>query len=103
MTMWPATGNNRSLPLRLTGFGWQDARDNFDRPQAKAFHLLKQLDPGAVDQKLRRAGEISLEEFGDAPRNYDTRVELKDDLMVSLLQARLIELGLLINVAVGTY
>jgi hypothetical protein len=30
-------------------------------------------------------------------------VELKDDLTVSLLQGRLIELNLPINVAVGTY
>ena len=72
------------------------------RPQAKAFHLLKKLDLGPLESTLRQAGEIIFEEFGGAPGNSYTWVELKDDLTVSLLQARLIELNLPINVAVGT-
>jgi hypothetical protein len=89
------------LDKRLNGFGWQDAWDNFTGPQAKAFHLLKKLDLGALDSTLRQAGEIIFEEFGGAPGNYYTWVELKDDLTVSLLQARLIELNLPINVKLG--
>jgi hypothetical protein len=85
------------LHKRLDGFGWQDSWDNFTGPQAKAFHLLKKLDLGAADSKLRQAGEIIFEEFGGAPGNSYTWVELKDDLTVSLLQARLIELNLPIN------
>jgi hypothetical protein len=42
------------------------------------------------------------EEFGGSPGNSYTWVELRDDLTVSLLQARLIVLNLPINVAVGT-
>ena len=51
---------------------------------------------------LRQAGQIIFEEFGGSPGNSYTWVELRDDLTVSLLQARLIELNLPINVAVGT-
>jgi hypothetical protein len=91
------------LDKRLNGFGWEDAWDNFTGPQAKAFHLLKQLDLGAAGSKLRQAGEIIYEEFGGAPGNSYTWVELKDDLTVSLLQARLIELNVPVDIAVGTY
>jgi hypothetical protein len=89
------------LDKRLNGFGWQDGWDNFTGPQAKAYHLLKKLDLGAADSRLKQAGEIIFEEFGGAPGNSYTWVELKDDLTVSLLQARLIELNLKINVKVG--
>jgi hypothetical protein len=89
------------LDKRLNGFGWQDAWDNFTSPQARAFHLLKKLDLGPLDSALRQAGEIIFEAFGGAPGNSYTWVELKDDLTVSLLQARLIELNLPINVKLG--
>jgi hypothetical protein len=89
------------LDSPLDDFGWEDMWDNFNGPQAKAHHLLKGLDLGSPDSKLRQAGEIIFEEFGGAPGNSYTWVELKDDLTVSLLQARLIELGLPINVKVG--
>ena len=71
-------------------------------PQAKAHHLLKDLDLGQAGSALRQAGQIMFEEFGGSPANSFTWVELRDDLTVSLLQARLIELNLPINVAVGT-
>ena len=89
------------LDKRLNGFGWQDAWDNFTGPQAKAFHLLKKLDLGSLDSTLRQAGEIIFEEFGGAPGNSYTWVELKDDLTVSLLQARLVELNMPINVKIA--
>jgi hypothetical protein len=89
------------LDKRLDGFGWQDSWDNFTGPQAKAYHLLKKLDLGAADSKLRQAGEVIFEAFGGAPGNSYTWVELKDDLTVSLLQARLIELNLPINVTIA--
>jgi hypothetical protein len=89
------------LDKRLNRFGWQDSWDNFTGPQAKAFHLLKKLDLGAADSKLRQVGEVIFEAFGGAPGNSYTWVELKDDLTVSLLQARLIELNLPINVKIA--
>ena len=88
------------LDKPLDGFGWEDMWDNFTSPQAKAHHLLKTLDLGAPDSQLRQAGQIIFESFGAGPGNSYTWVELKDDLTVSLLQARLIELNLPIDVAV---
>ena len=90
------------LDVRLNGFGWEDSWDNFTGPQAKAHHLLKGLDLGGAGSALKQAGQIIFEEFGGSPGNSYTWVELRDDLTVSLLQARLIELNLPINVAVGT-
>jgi hypothetical protein len=90
------------LDVRLNGFGWEDSWDNFTRPQAKAHHLLKGLDLGGSGSALRQAGQITFEQFGGSSGNSYTWVELRDDLTVSLLQARLIELNLPINVAVGT-
>jgi hypothetical protein len=89
------------LDKQLDGFGWEDEWDNFNGPQAKAFHLLKKLDLGsAPDSKLKQAGQIIFEGFGGSPGNSYTWVELKDDVTVSLLQARLIELNLPIDVRV---
>jgi hypothetical protein len=91
---------SEDLDKPLDGFGWEDMWDNFTSPQAKAHHLLKTLDLGAPDSQLRQAGQIIFESFGAGPGNSYTWVELKDDLTVSLLQARLIELNLPIDVAV---
>jgi hypothetical protein len=90
------------IDTRLNGFGWEDRWDNFAGPQAKAFHLLKGLDLGHSGSALRQAGQIIFEEFGGSPGNSYTWVELHDDLTVSLLQARLIELNLPISVEIGT-
>jgi hypothetical protein len=65
-------------------------------------NLLTGCDLGGAGSALRRAGQIIFEEFGGSQGNSYTWVELRDDLAVSLLQARLIELNLPINVAVGT-
>jgi hypothetical protein len=91
------------LGSRLNGFGWEDRWDNFAGPQAKAFHLLKDLDLSQAGSALRQAGQIIFQEFGGSPGNSYTWVELQNDLTVSLLQGRLIELNLPINVKVGSY
>lgn len=57
---------------------------------------------GHSGSALRQAGQIIFEEFGGSPGNSHTWVELHDDLTVSLLQARLIELNLPISVEIGT-
>jgi hypothetical protein len=56
------------------------------RSQAKAHHLLKQIDLGGPDSKLKQAGQIIFESFG-VPATPITGVDLRDDLTVSLLQA----------------
>jgi hypothetical protein len=91
----------RDLDAQVDGFWWQDMWDNFTGPAAKAYHLLKTLDLGDADSKLRQDGEIIFEGCGGGPGNTYTWVELKDDLTVSLLQARLIELNLPINVKIA--
>jgi hypothetical protein len=101
-TRRPSLQSVERTNTRLNGFGWEDRWDNFAGPQAKAHHLLKGLDLGHPGSALRQAGQIILEEFGGSPGNSYTWVELHDDLTVSLLQARLIELNLPIDVAIGT-
>jgi hypothetical protein len=91
----------RDLDAPVDGFWWQDEWDNFTGPAAKAFHLLEKLDLGGPDSKLRQVGEIIFKVDG-APGFIYHWVELKDDLTVSLLQARLIELNLPINVKIAT-
>jgi hypothetical protein len=90
------------LDTRLNGFGWEDRWDNFAGPQTKAFHLLEGLNLGHSGSALRQAGQIVFQEFGGSPGNSYTWVELHDDLTVSLLQTRLIELNLPIGVEIGT-
>jgi hypothetical protein len=90
------------LDTHLDGFGWEDQWDNFLSPQAKAHHFLKELDLGTdPESKLRRAGQMHFESFGSGPGNSYHWVDLKDDLTVSLLQARLIELNLPIRIVIG--
>jgi hypothetical protein len=87
------------LDKPLDGFGWEDMWDNVNGPQAKAYHLLRGLDLGS-DLDLRQAGQVIFVGCGGAPGNSYTWVDLKDDVTVSLLQARLIELNLPIDVQV---
>jgi hypothetical protein len=90
------------LNAKVDGYWWQDRWDNFTGPQAKAFHLLKELQVGAPpDSRLRQAGELVFDELGGSPCNVYKSVHLKDDLTASLLQARLVELNLPIKVKVG--
>ena len=91
------------LRAEVNGYWWQDRWDNFVGPQARAFHLLRELQVGAPhDTRFRQAGELVFDELGGGPSNVYTSVHLKDDVTVSLLQARLIELTLPIKVTVGT-
>jgi hypothetical protein len=91
------------LDTEVDGYWWEDRWDHFTGPQAKAYHLLKSLDLGtAANSRLKQAGEIIFDELGGSPCNSYSSVQLKDDLTVSLLQARLIELNLPIKVKVGT-
>jgi hypothetical protein len=90
------------LNTHVDEFGWQDEWDNFLSPQAKAHQFLKQLDLGTdPDSKLKKAGQMNFEDMGGGPGNSYHWVDLKDDLTVSLLQARLIELELPIRIEIG--
>jgi hypothetical protein len=91
------------LATTVNGYSWEDRWDNVTGPQARAFHLLKSIDLGPADSPLRREGDILFEDCGGAPGNSYTWVDFKDDLTASLMQQRLIELGLPIHVAVGRH
>jgi hypothetical protein len=71
------------------------------RSPGEGVSSAQEVDLGPLDSTLRQAGEVIFEEFGGAPGNSYTWVELKDDLTVSLLQARLVELNLPINVKIA--
>jgi hypothetical protein len=93
----------QSLDTKVDSYWWQDRWDHFTGPQARAYHLLKSFDlDAATNSRLKQAGEIIFDELGGSPGNSYSSVQLKDDLTVSLLQARLIELNLPIKVMVGT-
>ena len=90
------------LKDEVDGYWWQDRWDNLAGPQTRAFHLPEELQVGAPhDSRLRQAGELVFDQLGGGPSNAYTGVHLKDNLTVSLLQARLMELNLPINVRVG--
>ena len=55
----------KELDVRLDGFGWEDRWDNLAGPQAKAHHLLKDLDLGSAGSALRQAGQIIFEELAN--------------------------------------
>ncbi len=57
------------LDVRLMASGVGGQLDNFTGPQAKAHHLLKDLDFGDSGSALRQAGQIIFEEFGGSPGN----------------------------------
>jgi hypothetical protein len=101
------TLNERSLYLdeldkHVDEFGWESEWEAFRSPQAKAHKLLSELELGCEpDAKLKQAGHMHFVDGGGNPCSSANWVELRDDLTVSLLQARLIELNLPIKIVVG--
>jgi hypothetical protein len=80
---------------------WWDRFECEDGPWAKAYRLLEKIDLGPD----RASGRGPLLEFheGDAHPGDDTiRVNARDKLSLSLLQARLIDLKLPIKIVEGT-
>jgi hypothetical protein len=73
------------------------------REQEKAHQLLKDLDldcdPNAPGSK---AGMVLFTDWGGHPGSSERWVDLKDDLSVSILQARLIERDLPIKLVLGS-
>ena len=68
----------------LDGYGWESEWEAYLSPQAKAHHLLKEIDLGcAPEAKLRQAGEMNFVEWGGNPCSSAHWVDLRDDLTVS--------------------
>ncbi|MGV7216854.1 hypothetical protein [Bradyrhizobium sp. UFLA05-112] len=78
---------------------WEDWFDTKGGPLAKAYHLLEKIDLGPA----RDSGRGPLLEFnvGSHPGDNTHYVNAKDMLSLSLLQARLIDLGMPIKIAEG--
>jgi hypothetical protein len=87
----------------LDGYGWASYWEHNETPQAKAAILLKELKLDcALHARGDKAGLIYFTEWGGHPGSCERWVDLKDDLTVSILQARLIERDLPIKLVVGS-
>ena len=91
------------LDERLDGISWESELEHHLSPQAKAAILLKELKLDcALTQKGQKAGCMNFVDWGGHPGSCERWVDLRDDLTVSLLQARLIDLNHPISVVVGS-
>jgi hypothetical protein len=80
------------LDQLLPDQSWWSVWEYDESPQAKAHVLLKDLGLDcALNHPGKKAGGITFVEWGYHPGSSERLVELRDDLSVSLLQARLIE------------
>jgi hypothetical protein len=82
---------------------WAEHWEHAESPQARAHQLLKNLrldcDLGAPG---RKAGGIAFTDWGGHPGSSERWVDLKDDLTVSILQARITERDLPIRLVLAT-
>ena len=85
----------------VDGFWWETRFDLETGPTARAYHLLKKLDLGPT---LKRSTEQPHLVFckGDVANEDSRWVDARDNLTLSLLQARLIDLHLPIKIEEGT-
>ncbi len=80
---------------------WWSAWEYSESPQARAYRILHDLDLGcSLNGRGRKAGRIDFVEGGWHPGSNERWAELRDDLTVSLLQARMIELGQPIRIVI---
>jgi hypothetical protein len=90
------------LDDHLDGYEWESRWDHFHSPQAKAAILLKELDIDcSLERRGRKAGLMDFVDWGGHPGSCERWVDLRGDLTVSLLQARLVELNHPIRVVIG--
>ena len=90
------------LDSHLDGYSWESEWEHNESPQAKAAILLKELKLDcALNTKGEKAGRIDFVEWGGHPGSCERWVDLRHDLTVSLLQARLLEAGHPLKVVVG--
>ena len=88
---------NQTLSRRC----WSDLFDTKNSPSAKAYHMLGKLDVGQ-DRKSSRGPLLEFHEGDAHPGDNSLCVDAKDQLSLSLLQSRLIELGMPIKIVEGT-
>jgi hypothetical protein len=87
----------------VDNFTWAQAYELVYTPMARAYRLLQRLDIGpSIRTRKAHGGRLDFFEGSNHPGSNDLWVEVYDDLSVSLLQARLIELGQPIRVVMET-
>jgi hypothetical protein len=79
---------------------WEDWFDIEGGPLARAYHLLQKIDLGP--ERGSERGPLLEFNIGSHPRDSTHYVNAKDMLSLSLLQARLIDLGMPIKIVEGT-
>ena len=79
---------------------WEDWFDIEGGPLARAYHLLQKIDLGP--ERGSERGPLLEFIIGSHPSDSTHYVNAKDMLSLSLLQARLIDLGMPIKVVEGT-
>src|SRR5262249_30305023 len=80
---------------------WSDRFDMEDSPSARAHRLLGEIDIGP-DRYSGRGPQLEFHEGDAHPGDNSFWVNAKDQLSLSLLQARLIDLGMPIKIVEGT-
>ena len=80
---------------------WEDWFDTEGGPLARAYHLLQKIDLGP-ERGSERRGPLLEFNIGSHPGDSTHYVNAKEMLTLSLLQARLIDLGMPIKIVEGT-
>jgi hypothetical protein len=88
--------------LRIDGYSWESYWEHCESPQAKAYPAAQGSRPQLPKAPGSKAGTILFTEWGGHPGSSERWVDLKDDLSVSILQARLIERDLPIKLVLGS-
>ncbi len=91
------------LDARMSRGAWEEHWDYAASPQARAYQLLHDLrldcDP---EQPGHKAGGIAFTDGGGHPGSVERWANLKDDLSVSILQARITERALPIRLVMAS-
>jgi hypothetical protein len=90
------------LDETVHALAWEEHWEHTASPQARAYLLLKELGLDTpLDALGRKAGLVAFTNWGGHPGSSERWVDLRDDLTVSLLQARLVEERLPIRLQIG--
>jgi len=91
------------LEAKIDDDNWENIYEFHFAPCPAAYHLLKRLKVGTtLRSKILTAGRLDFFCGSNHPGSSDMWVEAYDDLSVSLLQARLIEMGQPIQIVMET-
>ena len=99
MADWELAPSDLRKPM--DGYAWATEWECNYSPTARAFTALRDLNLGTGDGPGQWLGELNFHEGDNHPGSSDRWVDAEDHLSVTLLQARLRELGTSIEVIPG--